>query len=65
MHPDFGEIPSSNFLRPSVWPKPPIQDAPQVLTLECRLLTKCEVDPHGPSCSEWPEILTHRGSQDQ
>ena len=28
--------------------------------LECRLLTKCEVDPHGPSCSVWPEILTHR-----
>ena len=24
-----------------------------------------EVDPHGPTCSEWPEILTHRGSQDQ
>ena len=30
--------------------QPPIQDAPRVLTLECRLLTKCEVDPHGPSC---------------
>ena len=30
----------------------------RVLTLECRLLTKCEVDPHGPSCSEWPEIFT-------
>ena len=35
------------------------------LTLECRLLTKCEVDPHGPSCSLWPEILTHRRSKDQ
>ena len=41
-HPDFGEDPSSNFLWPSVWPKPPIQSAPRVLTLECRLLTKCE-----------------------
>ena len=42
-------IPSSNFLWPSVWPKPPIQGAPWVLTLECRLLTKCEVDPQGRS----------------
>ena len=58
-------IPSSNFLWPSVWPKPPIQDALWVLTLEYRLLTKCKVDPHGPTCSVWPEILTHRGSKDQ
>ena len=36
----------------------------QYKTLECRLSTKCEL-PHGPSCSEWPAILTHRGSQDQ
>ena len=42
-------IPSPNFLWPSVWPKPPIQGAPWVLTLECRLLTNCEVDPLGPS----------------
>ena len=36
---------------------------------ECRLLTMCEVnprqDPHGSSCSEWPEILTHCGLQEQ
>ena len=43
-------IPSSNFLRPSVWPKPPIQDAPWVLILESRLLTVWS----GPT---WSELL--------
>ena len=37
--PQLLSIPSLNFPRPSVWPKPPIQVAPQVLTRECRLLT--------------------------
>ena len=45
-------IPSLNFPRPSVWPKYPIQDAPQDLTPACRLLTMCEVDLSGSTCSE-------------
>ena len=64
--PDFGEFPAWIFSDHQFGQNLQYKTHPEFWLLSVdRLLTKCEVDPHGPSCSEWPEILTHRGSKDQ
>ena len=53
-HPDFGEFPAQIFSDHQFGQNLQYKSHPEFWLFECRLLTKCEVDPHGPSCSEWP-----------